>query len=219
MKRDCFFLVADLSCREMLKAFLMREHFGESLGCRQFAFDPALDIRVDPRFDPGVYNFAHLVLREFSRTHERAVVILDSDWTGSPGAREIRERISANLQKDWEQFAVVVIDPELENWLWVTTEVKKGVRKVHPAFIEAFGYHSETPLREWLGSAGYWPDGLEKPPRPKEAVEKLCRLTRTKRSSAVYAKVASRVTVKGCTDPAFKSLVATLQAWFPVEGP
>jgi hypothetical protein len=217
MKRDCFFLVADVSCREMLKAYLARDQFHVGLGCGPFSFDPAQDIRVDPRLDPGVYNFAHLATRPFRATHERAVVILDADWDGSPGAEKIREHISGNLRVQWEESVVVVIEPELESWIWVTSEVRQGVRQVHPAFLDAFGYKSDTPLRQWLGQSGCWPEGLDKPPRPKEAVERLRRLTRAKQSAAAYANIARRVSVKGCTDPSFLLLVETLRRWFPVE--
>jgi hypothetical protein len=58
---------------------------------------------------------------------------------------------------------------------------------------------------------------LDKPPRPKEAVERLRRLTRAKQSAAAYANIARRVSVKGCTDPSFLLLVETLRRWFPVE--
>jgi len=59
-----------------------------------------------------------------------------------------------------DRFAVIVINPELEAWIWQDN--------VHVE--KALGYTSPPSLRLWLRDEGLWPDGLEKPPDPKEAV-------------------------------------------------
>ena len=74
-------------------------------------------IIVAPTKDPGVYGTAHELLRPYERSHQRAVVIVDADWDGSPGAAAIREHISQRLADGWKEFAVIVIEPELEAWL------------------------------------------------------------------------------------------------------
>lgn len=208
MKRECIFLLADHTMSEVFKAFLQRDKFHQSLGCGAFTFDPKQDIFVDELGnDPGVYNRAHLLLESFQNSHSRAVVVLDAAWEGSPGAEMIINGIETNLRSRWEHYAVVVIDPELEAWIWQDND--------HVA--NAFHYRSPLSLREWLKQSGDWPEGCAKPPDPKAAVEKVLRHTRTPRSAALYRNVVNRISTRGCTDPAFVRLVETLRAWFPGE--
>lgn len=209
MKRDCVFLVADLTMGEVIKGFLSRDASHLSLGCRALDFDPLQDVIVDESgHDPGVYNRAHLLLGPYVRTYERAVVVLDAAWEGSPGADAIAAGIAERMRPFWEdRFAVIVIYPELEVWIWQDS----------PHVAEAFRYRGPVGLRTWLAETGDWPDGHQKPPDPKAAVERVLRHTRTPRSAAVYRKIACRVSVKGCVDPAFLLLAETLRQWFPEE--
>jgi hypothetical protein len=208
MKRDCVFLLADHTMAEVFKAFLGRTQFHQSLGCGAFTFDPNHDIVVDEAGnDPGVYNRAHLLLEPYQNSYHRAVVVLDAAWEGSPNATAIATGIEENLRGRWENYIVVVIDPELEVWIWQDNQ--------HVA--EAFRYRGNPPLREWLKQSGDWPEGHTKPTDPKAAVEKVLRYTRTPRSAAVYRKVVSRISVHSCTDPAVRKLVERLRMWFPAE--
>ncbi|HGT3446895.1 TPA: hypothetical protein ACM2Z0_005479, partial [Pseudomonas aeruginosa] len=65
----------------------------------------------------------------------------------------------------------------------------------------------------------WWPAGVAKPPRPKEAAEWVLRQTRRPRSSAIYQELAEYISIKGCTDAAFAEMHAAFLAWFPVEIP
>lgn len=111
MKRDVIFLLADGGMEQVVRGFLGREQCHRSLGCAKFSFDPDLDLRVAPTKDPGVYGTAHELLQPYEHSHQRAVVIVDADWAGSPGAPTIREHISERLSGRWEEFAVIVIEP------------------------------------------------------------------------------------------------------------
>ena len=139
------------------------------------------------------------------------MVVLDSAWDGSPGAVHIAAHIHDNLHRNgWarERCAVVVIEPELEAWLW----------QDNPHVAEVLRYRSEPGLRALLTQQGFWETTMPKPARPKEAVEYVLRRTRRPRSSALYAEIASKVSVAGCVDVAFQHLAETLRLWFPAEG-
>lgn len=209
--RDCIFLLADKNMEATFIGFLTREQFHLSLGTRQFEFDQAEDLIVDEiGNDPGVYTRAHEFLRPYQRTHRYAIIVLDNAWDGSPGVRDIENNIRTNMIKSgWNEdnFVVIVIDPELEVWIWQDS----------PHVAAAFLFKQNIPLRKWLEARGLWDASEPKPPDPKKAVEETLRISRTPRSSAIYRKITSRVSVKGCTDPAFQRLCSTMQQWFSIE--
>ena len=210
MRRDCVFLVADGNMAAAIQGFLDREQFHQSLGIAPFEFSRDLDLLVEPGHDPGVYLRAHELLRPYERSHQHAVILLDAAWDGSPGAERISGDICGHMPGcGWatERFAVVVIDPELENWIWQDSpHVAAAVR------------HSETAsLRDYLRGEGLWPEGASKPVRPKETLEAVLRRARRPRSSAVYREITQKVTTRGCQDAAFRRLVEALQQWFPPE--
>jgi hypothetical protein len=211
--RDCVFLVSDINMAAAFRGFLCRDRFHSSLGCGQFQFDPREDLLVDGAGnDSGVYTRAHELLRPYLQSHRHAVVGLDSEWAGSPGAERIITDISNKLLANgWNhhRFAVVVIEPELEAWIWQDS----------PHIASAFRYRSEQPLRHLLAGEGFWAATALKPERPKESMEFVLQRTRRPRSSAVYEEVTRRVSIKGCTDSAFQRLSANLRAWFPSESP
>jgi hypothetical protein len=207
--RDCAFLLADGTMEAMFQGFLRVSGCHHKLRTRELNFDPRVDI-VSGTNDPRTYRQAHNLLRPLQRTHRHALIVLDNDWNGSPGVERIRRDISNNMITsgwDVERFEVVVIDPELENWIWQDS----------PHIAEAFAYRHSQPLREWLRDRvpPMWADGDPKPARPKEAVEAVLRMTRTPRSAALYRRIVERVSVRGCTDPAFGLMCERLQRWFP----
>jgi hypothetical protein len=114
------------------------------------------------------------------------------------------------LGRGWAEGSVevIVIEPELEVWLWQDSP------HIARAF-KNFDYSPHSSLRKWLEARGFWEPTALKPARPKEAFELLCRTSRTPRSSAIYQKIAQQVSVRTCMDPAFCLLRETLQRWFP----
>jgi hypothetical protein len=112
-------------------------------------------------------------------------------------------------QNGWEgRSAAVVIDPELEVWVWGG----------YGAVARTLGWHGTGPtLQEWLIQTGFLRLGQSKPERPKEAFEQALYCLRKPRSSSVYFEVVRQVDTNACLDPAFLKLRATLQNWFPPE--
>lgn len=202
MKRDIFFLLADGGMAEVVKGFLGREPH-RRLGCGQFGFDSDTDIRVAPTKDPGIYGTAHELLRPYQHSHQRAVVIVDADWTGSPGAAAIREHISERVAVTWKEFAVIVIEPELEAWIMSESPHLVGI------------LHCPKDYRQILQDAGFWQDNTAKPPQPKEALDHLRRKHRVRVFNADFGKLAQAMSVRQCQDPAFNQLRDHLRAWFP----
>lgn len=203
--RDIIFLVADGSMEQMLSGFLCRPSFHRSLKCGPFIFDPARDLIVATRRDPEVYGLADELLRPFQATHTRAVVLLDNAWEGSPGATQIHDRLCRRLRGSWDQFAVIVLEPELGAWIWQDSN--------HIA--TALGCPID--FRQILAESGHWPFDQTKPTDPKKALDHLRDRYRADRSKAVFRRLASRISVKGCTDPVFQQLRDTLREWFPEE--
>ncbi len=207
--RDCIFLVADKNMEGMLKGFLMREAFHLSLGCKAFTFDPKQDLLVaHGQHDPGLYTRANEFLQPYSKTHRHAVVMVDADWDGSPGATAIRQRLQDHLANaGWQdgRGCGVVIDPELENWVW----------QENPRVCAALGFTGTfADLRARLEEKGLWRPLETKPHWPKEAMEWVLRQNKKRRSSAIYQQLAMQVSVKGCSDEAFQDLRHALARWF-----
>lgn len=209
-KRPCVILVADSNMAATFRGYFKRERWHLSLGCAPFEIntDVGADLLVDEGGnDPGVYTKGHELLRPYQNSHQRALIVLDCAWDGSPGKDAIVAHITANLvATGWAEDAVkvIAIDPELENWLW----------QDKPQVSEVLRYKGEKPLRQHLNDSGWWPADAAKPPRPKEAAEWILRQTRQPRSSAIYQRLAESISIKGCSDPAFLQLHMTLRAWF-----
>lgn len=202
------FFVADLNMMEAFKGFLCRDQFHRSLACGAFSFDPMRDIR----HAGGVYDNLHTqageLVRGFQDTHKRIVVVQDCAFEGSPGQAGIESNLSGQLSAvGWgkDDFLALAIDPELEQWLWQDS--------VH---VENALKHQAPPsLKQVLVAAGYWKEGVPKPADPKAAMEWVAKRNRVIRSGATYSKIASKVSVKTCTDAAFLRLVEQLGKWFP----
>ncbi|MCU0285909.1 MAG: hypothetical protein MUF15_05875 [Acidobacteria bacterium] len=136
------------------------------------------------------------------------MIIFDKEGCGKEISREELER---EMEKrlaisGWnERAAAVVIDPELENWLWSDSpgvEIVLGWKDKNP------------PLRRWLEDKGFFIGDSIKPSRPKEALESALRIVNKPRSSSIFYQLAKAVSVKRCQDPAFLKLKRKLCQWF-----
>jgi hypothetical protein len=210
--RDCVFLVADKNMEGAFMGFLGRSQFHQSLGCGMFEFDARQDLLVAAgQNDPGLYTRAHELLGSYRRTHRHAVVVLDEAWSGSPGAKQIETKIRQNLeQSGWAEskIEVIVICPELEAWVCHDSpqvEDVLGCKKLGMG------------LKSYLVEEKLWEAEQPKPTDPKTGIEKVLKLARIPRSSALYRQITAQISVKRCIDPAFEQLRAALQRWFPME--
>jgi hypothetical protein len=212
--RDCVFFTADSTMKQALLGFMTRnDRFAHyNLGTAPFAFDPNEDLFSSATMDPGTYTTGEELMRPFQKTHRHAVLMLDAQWDGSPGAAAIRTDLSNRiLVTGWpaDAFKVIVIEPELEAWIWqrnqrLATALKFGsvaemVKAVHDAKVD-------------------WPNGQAKPSRPKEALEAVAtRKRKIGYSSALHRAITTTISLAGCRDNAFLELRQTLQRWFPLE--
>lgn len=167
-------------------------------------------IFTHPERDPGCFHRSHDFLRPMVLTYRHALVVFDRVGSGRESeAREILERrVEENLARSgWgDRGAAVVIDPELEAWVWSPS----------PHVAACLGWPSDVfSLKNWLTHSGLWPEGNSKPPDPKRAVETILYYVKKPRSSALYAKLAQTISFQRCTNPAFLKLQTTLQEWFP----
>ncbi|WHM30793.1 hypothetical protein OH540_12385 [Streptomyces sp. BPPL-273] len=214
-KRELVFLVADKGMEAMIGTFLGRQDFHHRLGCARFDFDPKTDIKRAGGHDPGLVKREAAVINRWRSEYHRAIVVVDNAYNGSPGPDRIRELIGAQLAEVWEQFEVICIDPELENWFWVDSQ-----DHVKRALLWNPKHEDSTP-REVLEAAGLWEPGSDKPRDPKHAVEWLRaqRYTRAPVDNGIFARLARDLrSVRRCTDESFRLLTATLTEWFPAQG-
>ena len=201
--KDLYVLVADQDMAETLRAVLDRP---KSLGIRPIQHD------VDRHFDrdPGCRSDASRRLRPYLSQYRKALVIFDKDGCGREG--DSRERIQMGVEQDlasngWAggRAKAVVIEPELEAWVW------SGSANV----ARVLGWpHEYDDLRRWLVEQGLWLEGNAKPTDPKAAMKAVLRETRKAHSAALFGELAKRTTWRGCQCPAFAELKSTLKRWF-----
>ncbi|MGQ9651559.1 MAG: methylation-associated defense system protein MAD4 [Phycisphaerae bacterium] len=205
--KDLFVLVPGKDERACLAAILSR---WQSLGIRPITWD----IEQHEQRDGGCYRVAHEYLRTAMHQYAHALLVFDREGCGNEQRardeleREVEVRLSSSGWDD--RAAVVVIDPELEMWVWSDS----------PHVGDVLGWKDQaTGLRDWLTEQGFLRTGQIKPDRPKEAVERVFRRLHRPRSSRIYAELAQRVSLERCTDPAFLKLRRVLARWFPPSDP
>jgi hypothetical protein len=135
--------------------------------------------------------------------------MFDREGCGSASScEELEARVEQQLRVNgWEDRAsAIVIDPELEIWMWGNWSVLQ----------DCVGWRiGSISLREWLINQKLMDDAETKPAHPKETLERVLRQTRKPRSGALFASMGEKVDTSGCMDGAFLKLKSTLQRWFP----
>lgn len=201
---DLVLLVPGADEKAALEELLARRT--TSLGIKGLAFR----VLRHPRRDPGCFQEAPDVLRPYATLARNALVVFDREGSGQE--TKSRQAIATDLRGrlancGWgDRAEVVVLDPELEAWVWSDSP--------HVASVLGWTGPPASP-REWLHSLGEWPDGVAKPPRPKECLEAVLRRTTRRFSAAIFAELAGSVSVDRCIDPSFTEMRAILKAWFP----
>lgn len=212
--RDLVVFVADLTMEKAIETFLTRPDFHRphNLNVRSFAFDPATDLIRIPGNDAGVFTKGHEWVREFAGGYRHAVLVFDREYGTDADATALRNDLCARVcATGWDaaRFCVVVIDPELEAWVW-----QRNQRVAAPLRFE-----SVPDMVAAVRAAGLeWPDDQAKPARPKEALRAVVRQRGIGWSSAIHRSVIASVSLVGCQDLAFVELRTALQRWFPVGG-
>jgi len=155
--------------------------------------------------DAGVFKKAHEFLRPFLKW-DHALVVFDREGCGRDERpqEEVENRLAVN---GWENRArVVVIDPELESWVWDSSyQVSRTLGWPDGA----------DGLKRWIAERGFVKEGESKPARPKEAFDAALRHRKIPHSSVLFRDLAKAVRFRACTDAAFQRFVSTLQSWFP----
>ena len=201
--KDLIVLVADVHAEWMLKTLLNDRR--KALGLRDIDFE----VIRHPRRDPGVFKEAPEFLRPYLRSCRYALVVFDREGSGREEldadglARELQKRLDRGGWKG--RAAVIVLDPELEAWVWSNSPEVSRVLGVSPERLRAL-------LQPFLGEA------RGKPDRPKEALQAVLRHSGRPLSSSIFRQLAERVSLDRCRDPAFRRLRTKLQEWFSPQG-
>ena len=176
--KDLIILVPDNNTQAALEGLFSRP---EALGIRSVEFD----IFRHPQHDPGCYLSGVAFLSSLAESYRHALLIFDFEGSGAEGrsADEIEEELGRSLElSEWGvRASVIVIRPELENWVWSDSpHVETGLGWTDPSLS----------LRQWLASKNYLRENDVKPARPKEAMEAALRKSKKPRSSSIYKYLA-----------------------------
>ena len=202
--KDLIVLAADKDMQSALAGLLRTRRL--ALGIRTVTFD----ILVHSQHDPACARQGVSFLQNYAKDYHHGLLVFDHEGCGresdSPEAlqRELDQQFSSSA---WgERAKAIVIDPELEAWVWS--------RSPHVATVTGWSGRSPS-LRDWLVSRDLLRRGQSKPDRPKEALHAALREAGVARSASVYEQLAEKVSVRNCADRSFGELKATLSAWFP----
>lgn len=204
-RRDLIVVTADSQQKRTVVTLLIERW--QSLGIRQLVIDANSDI-YSLQNDPKTYHEAGRFLATFAKQYNYALVFIDAKWDGSPSsADEIERKIQEDLDRNgWkDRSAVIVLDPELEIWVWSQS----------PHVPKLFGTDWKT-IRALGGRRHYWQAEATKPSQPKALLDAVLRQTGKRRSSALFAQLAEKVGLKTCQEKSFCRFRDILQRWFPV---
>jgi hypothetical protein len=201
---DLIVLAADKDASEALRGVL--DSVEKKERCRR----PKYKIISAPVHDNQARTKAHELLRPYLNQADHALVVFDREGCGAENQprEELEAEVLGRLESNgWQgRSAVIVIDPELEAWVWGRSRVLETV----------LGWQGRVPgLRDVLDEEGFLPQGEFKPRRPKEAMEFALGQAEVPRSSSIFYQLATQASWRGCRDASFNKLIATLKEWFP----
>lgn len=184
--KDLFVLTADSEMQAVFRSVLARP---DALGIR------GIDFEVDrhQRRDPGVYTEGPEFLRDKRKGVEFHRFMLAFDHEGSGchrGPAECARMLQGRLDSCsfTDRSAVVIIDPELEEWLWHDPAVLGDASGVAAAVKGPKDRLEQVFLRRH-----------KRQPRPRD-----------------FEQIAGRANLGAWSgSPSFRILKETLQNWFP----
>ncbi len=197
--KDLFVLTADAQLQKTIETLL--NHRRPSLGIGDISYD----VHRHPRKDPGCRVEADSFLRQLRGSYNKALVA--SDVSAIELEKQLEDKIEG---AGWEldSVSVIVIEPELEAWLF-----GRAFRHLEQAVL----WPGSEPIRNWLTANNHLSSGTVKPADPKAAIDAILFQKRIPRSASLYEEMAKRVSLAGCQDRAFQKLLATLRRWFPAR--
>ena len=157
--KDLALLVADKNMDFAMRGILTRNM---SLGIRVISFET----EIHPGRDGGVRTTGPETLALLKDQFYHGMIMLDWEGSGSDADRaSILEReLDSRLSRSWgDRAKAIVIEPELDAWVWGADNAMGGV----------LGWSEALGIRRWLTARGYRFDREKKPLRPKEALEEL----------------------------------------------
>ncbi len=201
--KDILILTADKCAELTMKALMNRMPKSENIA--EFCFD----VITHPKRDPGIANQAVEYVRPYIGDYRFLLVIFDHEGSGMENYPRIdlESHIESELnQNGWQdRNACILLEPELESWLWVN--------KTH--LHRVMEWRNEQDIYSWLEMNGFNSlPTIRKPERPKEAFESALRFQKIPFSAALYSGLAQQASYKDCVDPSFKKLVSAVRNWF-----
>lgn len=199
---DLFVLVADRDMEASIQGILSRH---ESLGIKEIT----TTIKRHHNRDSGCFKNGFQLMRDYASTHKHGLLIFDRHGCGKENRS--REQLEVDVCKTlsingWGNRAeVIIIDPELENWIWSDSpEVDRCLK----------WDNQDISLRGWLKDKDLWQSEHSKPADPKSALITTIRETNKPLSPSIFQDLARTVSLNRCTDPSFEKLKSTLKLWF-----
>jgi hypothetical protein len=202
--KDLVVLTADQSTQLALRELLSARR--QALAIREILFDVWT---IGAGCDSACARQAPEFLRNYQDQFGHALVVFDHEGSGMEkfAVGEVESGVADRLRRTgWDgRAAVVVIEPELEAWVWSDS----------PNVEMVLGWSGRDPgLRKWLVQKGFLDDPKSKPARPKEALEAALGEVDTHSSSALFRQLAGSVGLDRCQDAAFTRLKKVLHGWF-----
>jgi hypothetical protein len=158
--------------------------------------------------DGGVRKHGPTLADQLAHLHSRVLLVFDYEGCGDTSSPiAIADTLRLKLRRHWGTRAdVVVVEPELEGWIWRARSQIQTELGLSPA-----------ELVNLLKIGGFAADSSQKPVPPKDALEHVLRSTNRPFSSDFHARVARSASLRtaGCGSPSFVQFVQTLQRWFP----
>ena len=204
--KDLFVLAADADIEATMNFLLKERHHALGIRCISFT------IMREVCRDSGCRRRAASTARGFAGNHKFALVLFDKAGCGDE--QSDRQSIQHAVEQDLRQVGwgtrskAIVIEPELEMWVWSGS----------PHVGKVLGWDEGTDaLRVWLCEHRLWPVDKFKPPDPKSALKRAMRVKSGSPKPMVFKKLAKKVSLRNCGDPAFLEMCETLQDWFPTS--
>lgn len=208
--KDLFVLTADADMQAVLRSVLRRH---EEIGLRPIEFE----VDRHTMRDSGMIASGPDLVRPRRGKYRKVLLVWDHLGSGCEGkftaeesARRVEERL---VLVSWRDHAsAIVIDPELEDWLWQD-----------PASIGAHLGISPATLRKWLTEQQKSASDLLSPRSKMDLEERLrhlfvdkCRRTVSPRD---FERIAEQADLAAWEkSKSFQRLMTILRGWFPLAG-